>query len=141
MQCAQCQHENREARRFCTECGTPLAEFPLPCPLGFVIVSLNTRHVEPKLKYALEDGGVRVLLADHDFSALADVVETVMMRPDEYERGLTEAQPMTVGESIDENTLAGLFYTGGTTGASQGVMLTYRHVGGMAMGNFASRSN
>ena len=28
MQCPQCQHENREGRRFCAECGTPLS---LPC--------------------------------------------------------------------------------------------------------------
>ena len=79
---------------------------------GFVIVPLNTRHAEPELKYALEDGGVRVLLADRDPGALADVVETVIMMPDEYEQGLAEAQPMALGQGIDENTLAGLFYTG-----------------------------
>jgi hypothetical protein len=33
MQCVQCQHDNREGRRFCTECGAPL---PLPCAIcGF----------------------------------------------------------------------------------------------------------
>ena len=29
MQCPQCQHENRAGRKFCSECGTPLA---LSCP-------------------------------------------------------------------------------------------------------------
>ena len=29
MQCVQCQHENREGRRFCAECGSSLAQ---PCP-------------------------------------------------------------------------------------------------------------
>ncbi len=95
---------------------------------GFVLVPLNTRHAEPELKYALEDGGVRILLTDRDPGALAAVVETVIMMPDEYERGLADAQPLALGEGIDENTLAGLFYTGGTTGASKGVMLTHRNL-------------
>ncbi len=100
---------------------------------GFVVVPLNTRHAEPELKYALEDGGVRVLLADRDPGGLADVVETVIMRPDAYEQGLAAAQPMALGEGIDEETLAGLFYTGGTTGASKGVMLTHRNLIANAM--------
>lgn len=100
---------------------------------GFVVVPLNTRHAEPELKYALEDGGVRALLADRDPGGLADVVETVIMMPDEYEQGLAAAQPMGLGEGIDENTLAGLFYTGGTTGASKGVMLTHRNLIANAM--------
>jgi long-chain acyl-CoA synthetase len=100
---------------------------------GFVMVPLNTRHAEPELKYAMEDGGVRVLLTDRDPGALADVVEMVILIPDEYERGVAEAQPMALGEGIDENTLAGLFYTGGTTGASKGVMLTHRNLIANAM--------
>ncbi|MBT6276178.1 MAG: AMP-binding protein [Chromatiales bacterium] len=95
---------------------------------GYVIVPLNTRHAEPELRYALEDGGVRVLICDRDPGALADVVETVIMMPEEYEVGLAGATPITLGQGIDENTLAGLFYTGGTTGASKGVMLSHRNL-------------
>lgn len=36
-------------------------------------------------------------------------------------------QPFTIDE-IDENDIAGLFYTGGTTGRSKGVMLTHRNL-------------
>ena len=95
---------------------------------GMVVVPLNTRHAERELKYALEDGGVTILLADRDPGGLADVVDTVIMMPDEYEQGLAAAEPMELGAGVDENTLAGLFYTGGTTGASKGVMLSHRNL-------------
>lgn len=95
---------------------------------GFVIVPLNTRHADPELDYALRDGGVRFLLADRDPGKLADSVETVIMMPNEYEAGLASAEPMELGVGIDENSLAGLFYTGGTTGASKGVMLSHRNL-------------
>ena len=95
---------------------------------GMVVVPLNTRHATPELRYALEDGGVKVLLTDRAPGALADVVETVILLPDEYEDGLAAATPMDLGENVTESTLAGLFYTGGTTGASKGVMLTHRNL-------------
>jgi class 3 adenylate cyclase len=31
MQCLQCQHENREGRRFCAECGAPLSQLCTAC--------------------------------------------------------------------------------------------------------------
>lgn len=95
---------------------------------GFVIVPLNTRHAEPELRYALEDGGVRILLSDRDPGNLAEVVDTVVLMPDEYETEIDAAEPVVLGVGIDENTLAGLFYTGGTTGASKGVMLSHRNL-------------
>lgn len=96
---------------------------------GFVIVPLNTRHAEPELRYALEDGGVRMLLTDRDPGGLANCVERVVTIPDEYEALLAAASDeRTLGEGIAEDDLAGLFYTGGTTGASKGVMLSHRNL-------------
>ena len=96
---------------------------------GFVIVPLNTRHAEPELEYALRDGGVRVLISDRDPGSLANCVERVIKLPDEYETLLAEASDdVSLGEGIGENDLAGLFYTGGTTGASKGVMLSHRNL-------------
>ncbi|NIV75965.1 MAG: AMP-binding protein, partial [Gammaproteobacteria bacterium] len=59
---------------------------------------------------------------------LDEVVERVIRVPDEYESFLSDAPERALGEGVDENTLAGLFYTGGTTGASKGVMLTHRNL-------------
>lgn len=95
---------------------------------GFVIVPLNTRHAEPELRYAIEDAGVKILLTDRDPGALAELCETVIVIPDEYDALLETARESELGRDITEDSLAGLFYTGGTTGASKGVMLTHRNL-------------
>ena len=95
---------------------------------GFVIVPLNTRHAEPELHYALEDAGAKLLITDRDPGALGDLVDAVISLPDEYELLLGQATEMELGVGITEDTLAGLFYTGGTTGASKGVMLSHRNL-------------
>ena len=95
---------------------------------GRVVVPLNTRHAEPELVYALNDSGARFLLTDRDPGKLADCVERVIRIPDEYESLLAAADERALGEGGEENDLAGLFYTGGTTGASKGVMLTHRNL-------------
>lgn len=95
---------------------------------GFVVVPLNTRHAEAELKYALEDSASRVLLVDRDPGALADCVDHVVMIPDAYEELLANAAEQNLGTGVSENDLAGLFYTGGTTGKSKGVMLSHRNL-------------
>jgi len=95
---------------------------------GRVVVPLNTRHAEPELVYALRDSGARVLLTDREPGALADCVERVVRLPDEYEAWLSAADETSLGVDLGEDDLAGLFYTGGTTGASKGVMLSHRNL-------------
>src|SRR5207244_4937091 len=95
---------------------------------GRIVVPLNTRHAEPELRYALEDSGTRVLITDRDPGALAETVERVIMLPDEYETLLATAPEAELGVGVTEDALAGLFYTGGTTGASKGVMLSHRNL-------------
>ena len=95
---------------------------------GFVLVPLNTRHAEPELRYALADSGARVLITDRPSDGLRDLVETVVQLPDEYDRLVAAAEPAAFDADITESSLAGIFYTGGTTGASKGVMLTHRNL-------------
>jgi long-chain acyl-CoA synthetase len=94
---------------------------------GLVVVPLNTRHTESELRYVLEDSATRVLLTDRDAGGLADIVEHVVSIPDGYE-ALLDHERVPLGDGIDEDTLAGLFYTGGTTGKSKGVMLSHRNL-------------
>ena len=95
---------------------------------GLVVVPLNTRHAMAELKYALEDSQTKVLLTDRDPGELADCVEHVIMIPDSYDTMLNEAAEIELGINLEESDLAGLFYTGGTTGKSKGVMLSHRNL-------------
>lgn len=95
---------------------------------GFVIVPLNTRHAEPELRYALADSGARLLITDRDPGELADLVDTVITMPEEFDALIAATDEIELGLGVTEDTLAGLFYTGGTTGASKGVMLTHRNL-------------
>ncbi len=95
---------------------------------GLVIVPLNTRHAEAELIYALEDSGARVLIIDKEPGKLAECVDHVIVIPDAYEEFLGNSSEKVLGEGVIEDDLAGLFYTGGTTGKSKGVMLTHRNL-------------
>jgi len=95
---------------------------------GLVVVPLNTRHAMAELKYALEDSQTRVLLIDRDPGELAGYVEHVIMIPDSYDTMLNQAVEIELGINLEESDLAGLFYTGGTTGKSKGVMLSHRNL-------------
>ena len=95
---------------------------------GRVVVPLNTRHAEPELRYALEDAGARILITDREPGALATTVERVIRLPDDYETLLAQAPEADLGVGVTEDSLAGLFYTGGTTGVSKGVMLSHRNL-------------
>ena len=98
----------------------------IPCA-NRAIVPHNTRWADPELIYATSDAGAKVLIVDRDPGPLAECVERVIrIDTGEYEQLLAaapEAEP-----TVRPDTLAGLFYTGGTTGASKGVMLTHSNL-------------
>jgi len=95
---------------------------------GLVVVPLNTRHALPELRYALEDSGAKALIIDRDPGELGDLVDHVIECGADYDALLAGATPIPLGRGVDENDLAGLFYTGGTTGKSKGVMLSHRNL-------------
>ncbi|MCU5781704.1 AMP-dependent synthetase and ligase [Alcanivorax balearicus MACL04] len=105
---------------------------------GAVIVPLNIRWSTRENALALEDCGARLLFVDAAFEPsareLADdgMATTVVWADDgasptgllDYETLLNEAAPVA-DVMCDQNDLAGIFYTGGTTGRSKGVMLSH----------------
>jgi long-chain acyl-CoA synthetase len=95
---------------------------------GYVIVPLNTRSAQVELEYAALDSQARVLLTDREPSSLDALFEHVIRLPDGYEQATADAEPASLGVDIEENDLAGIFYTGGTTGKAKGVMLTHRNL-------------
>jgi long-chain acyl-CoA synthetase len=95
---------------------------------GMVLVPLNQRHTAAELQYALEDSGAKVLFAGAGVDVPDRCVELVVDLGDGYEALIASAPPADFPDGLEENTVAGLFYTGGTTGASKGVMLTHRNL-------------
>lgn len=98
----------------------------IPCA-DRVIVPHNTRWAEPELLSSTTDAGAKVLFCDRDPGGLAEVVDCVIrLDTGEYDELLAVApqrEPV-----ISPDSLAGLFYTGGTTGTSKGVMLTHANL-------------
>lgn len=99
---------------------------------GGVLVPLNNRHAVPEHQYILEDAGVSMLISDAVGSAvaleLAPLVREVILAPEGYEDVIARAEPGDWDRSVEADSLAVLFYTGGTTGRSKGVMLSHRNL-------------
>jgi acyl-CoA synthetase (AMP-forming)/AMP-acid ligase II len=119
---------------------------------GFVFVPINTRLAPPEIVFWLTDSGCSALFVD---DAFAPVLPKVLpSTPDvrrviyigetacppglaDYETLLAEAQPFAPSIGAD-NDLAGIFYTGGTTGRSKGVMLSHNNIMSNALNIFPS---
>jgi long-chain acyl-CoA synthetase len=97
--------------------------------LGAVMVPVNTRLATPEIRYILEDSGACVLFVDGAMQAhavaLAGQTSTVeamfYLDDDAAPTGTRSYEELGVGPAIADagaggDTLAGLFYTGGTTG-------------------------
>jgi long-chain acyl-CoA synthetase len=93
---------------------------------GLVLVPLNHRHADAELRYALEDSSARVLFADRAVGDLPACVEHVIDAAGGHEELIAGAAPADFPDDVAEDDLAGIFYTGGTTGGAKGVMLRHR---------------
>jgi long-chain acyl-CoA synthetase len=119
---------------------------------GFVFVPINTRLAPPEIVFWLNDSGCTALFVDETFAPVLSRIlpETPGVRhvvhigeggvPDgllDYETLLASAEPLA--ESIgSDNDLAGIFYTGGTTGRSKGVMLSHNNIMSNALNIYPS---
>jgi len=115
---------------------------------GYCLVPLNTRWALPENKYALSDCGAKVVLFDDAFSEQAtqlleeiDSLQHAIYMGDSapsddipaYE-SLIQDNPATAASQRCDNDMAGIFYTGGTTGFPKGVMLSHSALWSSAMG-------
>ncbi len=107
--------------------------------LGAVVVPVNYMIKDDEVASIYEDSGAKVVISVKDFlpkisagQARAPQVKTVILVNDDVPDGmysfhaLTDSAPETKDIVETENDdLAALIYTAGTTGASKGVMLTH----------------
>lgn len=109
---------------------------------GAAIVPMNTRWSVPEHVYSIEDAGVTILIVDDTFlemgRAIKDVCEGIAClihagdkpAPDglmDYEALIADATPAP-DALRSGGDLAGIFYTGGTTGFPKGVMLSHQNL-------------
>lgn len=109
---------------------------------GAVFVPVNARLAPPEFVHWLRDSESSMLFIDDAFLSVWPVIKDQLLNirvvvyvgenetPEgmlSYEALLADAEPI---ESRDKggDELAGLFYTGGTTGRSKGVMLSHRNL-------------
>ena len=113
--------------------------------IGGILLPLNIRLSCEELAYILNDAAPRMLCFDPEFLPLVEALRTQAPSIEHYVtlRGAKPewANPLTYDELVagaearefdyrrlDENSVAELFYTSGTTAHPKGVMLTHRNL-------------
>jgi long-chain acyl-CoA synthetase len=112
--------------------------------MGAIIVPLNHRFAPAELVYTLNDSGSVALVVDDALAPVADrilpelrTVQNLIIAGSGpvpagmhgYEGLLDLAEGCAVEDAQpDPNDVAGIFYTGGTTGNAKGVMLTHANL-------------
>jgi fatty-acyl-CoA synthase len=113
---------------------------------GAILLPLNIRLSSDELAYILDDAGAKILFLEKSFlpmvesfrSKLSTVNEFYLLdgepreswlAPKNYEQILAAATPLRIDvTTVDENAVAELFYTSGTSANPKGVMLTHRNI-------------
>ncbi len=119
---------------------------------GGVVVPLNIRLAPPELIYMLNDSGAEMLMVDDAFQAMLPAfsgnlttVKSIVFAGEgpipegtvNYEESLASADAIPDAERGGDD-VAGIFYTGGTTGLAKGVVLTHDNIISNALNALAS---
>lgn len=119
---------------------------------GGAVNPANIRWSAPEVAYSLEDCDSRILIVDDQFKGMVPellqrcpCVKTVIYCGDgelpagmlHYEQLLAAAAPVEDAGRLG-NDLAGIFYTGGTTGFPKGVMLSHDNLAANALAILAA---
>jgi long-chain acyl-CoA synthetase len=122
---------------------------------GGVVVPLNIRLAPPELVHQINEAEAKVLVVDDTFAMMLPAVQPKLQTVKHivfaatttcppglvpYEELIENNQPIDDARR-DGDDVAGIFYTGGTTGRAKGVMLTHDNIMANAQnGLIANRS-
>jgi acyl-CoA synthetase (AMP-forming)/AMP-acid ligase II len=106
--------------------------------LGGILVPINTRLAPEEIGYIVEHSQSRFFVVDEAMQVLAQRCEIPasvqrISLDSENLKNILMSEPIT-DASPEFESLAGIFYTGGTTGMPKGVELTHRNFAFAAMG-------
>ena len=113
--------------------------------IGAILLPMNIRLTPEELAYILDDAAPRLLCFDPEFIPLVEAlrprvqsvehyislrdVKPAWAQEKFYDELLAASEPAPIDfRAIDENSVAELFYTSGTTAWPKGVMLTHRNL-------------
>lgn len=95
--------------------------------IGAAIVPVNTRWSTADIDFSIRDSGAMVFVTDDHFDhVVCDAIEE-RINPARYQQIVASAEAIAEPD-VEEDSLAGLFYTSGTTGGPKGVILTHRNI-------------
>ena len=111
---------------------------------GGIFVPINTRLAPPEIAFWLQDSESSILFVDKNFSEVIEelfqagkipsIKEIIYMSDDNCPANMQNYETiLNENDKIDDalrcyDDIAGLFYTGGTTGRSKGVMLSHTNL-------------
>ena len=114
--------------------------------IGAILLPINIRLTPPDIAYILNDAGASVVVIDRQLAgllapilpSLTAVKHIILMGGDpkadiplhgsDYEALIANSPAQFSPPAIDEDDVAELFYTSGTTARPKGVMLTHRNL-------------
>ncbi len=123
--------------------------------LGAILNPLNYRLAAKEVAFILKDAGTRWLIAGKQFAPVVEGIlqedtplegilwigegpeESAAIASHSYEKAIIANAGPFDPVSVDENQIAHLYYTSGTTGRAKGVMLTHKNVCCHALGTIA----
>jgi long-chain acyl-CoA synthetase len=117
-------------------------EYLLAVPsAGAAVVPINIRLAAPEIEYILQDSGAEILFIDDRFLPVLEALKgkipgvrhVVYLGDGAAPAGMRAYEDLLaappVGDPLaGDDELAGIFYTGGTTGKAKGVMLSHRNL-------------
>ncbi len=107
--------------------------------IGATVVPMNYRAADEEISHLLADSGAKVVFTESRYrdlieSCRPDSLEQVILFDEDYAGLRDEADEWPLMNDVDDDDLAALLYTSGTTSLPKGVKLTHGALSGYIMG-------